>query len=243
MREECDAMRVLVAAFIVLASSPVHAQGISTFMQDGASFLGAKLPKVDRKQILKVGGAKLQAGAHVRWTLLDRDHTDPALKNCRSMVSISRLFANSPLTIEIVRREAERGLAVWSDVADLHFEYVASVEHADIIVGAQAVPEGWAFADITFKTDETSSFGTITKAAVCFNPERLWSVDDSAGAYCLRHTFAHEFGHTLGLDHPQASTADFIMSYKYYKCDTPAHPLERKAIQYLYGETKKPPSG
>lgn len=236
-------MKVLLAAVIALASTPAHAQSISSFVQDGATFLGVQLPKVDRKQFLKLGGAKLQTGARIRWTFLSGEHTDPMLKNCSSMVSISRLFAHSPLTIDIVRREAERGIAVWTDIADLHFEFVTSVKDADIIVGAQAKPQGWAFADVAFKMDETSNSGSITKAAVCFNPERLWSVDDANGAYCLRHTFAHEFGHTLGLDHPQGNSADFIMSYKYFKCDTPAHLLERKAIQYLYGEKKKPPSG
>jgi len=86
---------------------------------------------------------------------------------------------------------------------------------ADILIGAQLEPEGWAFANVFYDTLSAEPVKPISRALICLNPEKRWKVgfDGDLRTYDVRYTIAHEIGHTIGLDHP--SGAGQIMGYRY----------------------------
>ena len=86
---------------------------------------------------------------------------------------------------------------------------------ADILIGAQLEPEGWAFANVFYDTASTEPVKPISRALICLNPEKRWKIgfNGDLRTYDVRYTIAHEIGHTIGLDHP--SGAGQIMGYRY----------------------------
>jgi Matrixin len=104
---------------------------------------------------------------------------------------------------------------MWQAAAGISFREAESPERADILIGAQAEPEGWAFADVFYDMKSPVPVKPISRALICLNPTRQWKVgfDGDLQRYDLRYTFAHEIGHAIGLDHPAG--AGQIMGYRY----------------------------
>ena len=55
--------------------------------------------------------------------------------------------------------------------------------------------------------------------------------------YDLRHTFMHEIGHAIGLDHPGSSGA--VMAYRYDEGVHELQPSDISAVQRLYGPPRQ----
>ena len=65
---------------------------------------------------------------------------------------------------------------MWEAAADLTFRKAAPDEPADIVIGAQVDPEGWAFANLSYDAASPLPIKPISRALICLNPERLWKV-------------------------------------------------------------------
>src|SRR5262249_30733340 len=100
-------------------------------------------------------------------------------------------------------------------VSNISFREAASPDPADILIGAQVEPEGWAFADVFYDVSSPEPIKPISKALICLDPTKRWKIgfDGDFKIYDLRYTIAHEIGHAIGLDHPNSGGQ--IMGYRY----------------------------
>lgn len=136
-------------------------------------------------------------------------------RNCRSMRGFVDLLDQSHLSEDVFRGELRAAFAMWEKAANVRFREAGPGEVANILVGAQAEPEGWAFADVFYDAKVPERIKPITRSLVCLNPQKMWKVgfDGNLSVYDLRYTLAHEIGHAIGLDHPNG--AGQIMGYRY----------------------------
>ncbi len=172
-------------------------------------------------QLLELGGVRVkwvaadnQHPLRLTYAMADRPSTFPEARNCGAMVPLDATLASSGITGDALTAEIHAAFAMWSEVANIEFRAVAPGAHADILIGAQLNPVGFAFTDVHYvRTDAT--FNAIDRSLICLNPQRRWKIgfDGDLTRYDLRYTIAHEIGHAIGLDHPGATGQ--MMAFKY----------------------------
>ena len=135
-------------------------------------------------------------------------------RNCRKMTSLDGLLSTRGLLLNRACRDRRRVRHV-AGGGRHQFPRGGRPERAEILIGAQVEPEGWAFADVFYDMKSPVPVKPISRALICLNPTRQWKVgfDGDLQRYDLRYTFAHEIGHAIGLDHPMG--AGQIMGYRY----------------------------
>jgi hypothetical protein len=65
---------------------------------------------------------------------------------------------------------------MWEAAANITFREVPEGTRADILIGAQMEPEGWAFADVFYDIASSEPYKPISRALVCLNPLRRWKL-------------------------------------------------------------------
>ena len=182
--------------------------------------------------------------------------------NCGSMLPFADIVAGSAeISEDGSKGELRSAFAAWELVADVKFVEVREPGFADIVVGATETPAGRAFANLSLRSGQRAQQFTdkalggasgsapsraaaspegggaafIDKAFVCLNPKMRWKVgfDGNLVIYDLRHTFMHEIGHAIGLDHPGRSGS--IMGFRYDESVREPQPSDIIATQRLYG--------
>jgi hypothetical protein len=156
-------------------------------------------------------------------------------RNCHKMTRLDELLSSSEISLTAAHAEVAAAFAMWQAVADINFREADSPEQADILIGAQVVPTGWAFADVFYNTMSPDAVKPISKALICLNPARRWKIgfDGDLQRYDLRYTLAHEIGHAIGLDHP-AGTGQ-IMGYRYDEAFRELQPGDIAGAVQIYG--------
>ncbi len=182
--------------------------------------------------------------------------------NCGSMLPFSDIVAGSASVSEVsARSELRSAFTAWELVADVKFVEVRDPGLAHIVVGATETPAGPAFANLSLRdgrgakqstdkalggavdgapprsavSSEGKQAALIEKAFVCLNPKMRWKIgfDGNLNIYDLRHTFMHEIGHAIGLDHPGRSGS--IMGFRYDESVREPQSSDIVAAQRLYG--------
>ncbi len=181
--------------------------------------------------------------------------------NCAKMHAFTDIVAKSPgITEEKAKSELQAALRSWERVANIAFVEVTDPGFANIVIGAADDPGGRAFANLSYRskkglTPVTMALGKpdapnapaldkeggdgsvvpIDQAYVCLNPKSRWKTgfDGNLDVYDLRHTFTHEVGHAIGLDHPDASGA--VMAFRYDERVRELQPSDIAGVQKLYG--------
>jgi hypothetical protein len=190
---------------------------------------------------LEGNGVRWQPAAHgqvpvvVSYSVVTQDVAFPRARNCRKMTPLDGLLSASRIAPDDARAEIAAAFAMWQAVAGISFREAESPERADILIGAQAEPEGWAFADVFYDVMSSVSVKPISRALICLNPARQWKVgfDGDLQRYDLRYTFAHEIGHAIGLDHPAG--AGQIMGYRYEERFRELQAGDISGVIQLYG--------
>jgi hypothetical protein len=155
------------------------------------------------------------AGPDITYKVVTGSQTFGGARNCRAMTAVDDLLAGSGVERSTLDSELASAFSMWALITKLTFRHARADEPADILIGAQVDPAGWAFADVFYDATSPRHIKPITQALICLNPDRQWKVgfDGNLKAYDLRYTFAHEIGHAIGLDHPVDSGQ--IMYYRY----------------------------
>jgi len=159
-------------------------------------------------------------------------------RNCRKITDLGELIAASQIDVTTLRTELAAAFSMWEAAANITFREVPEGTRADILIGAQMEPEGWAFADVFYDIASSEPIKPISRALVCLNPLRRWKVgfDGDLRKYDLRYTFAHEIGHAIGLDHPGGG--DQIMGYRYEEHFRTLQSGDIRGAIALYGEAR-----
>jgi Matrixin len=159
----------------------------------------------------------------------------PGARNCRKVTSLDGLTAASQVATSAMREEISAAFAMWESVAGISFREAADPAKADILIGAQVEPDGWAFADVFYDMHSPNEIKPISRSLVCLNPAKRWKIgfDGDLKTYDLRYTIAHEIGHAIGLDHP--SSAGSIMGYRYEERFRDLQPGDVQGAVALYG--------
>ncbi len=190
----------------------------------------------------------------------DRSILSPS--NCAKMHAFDDIVAISPdVSEENAKRELHSAFEAWEKAADIEFVEVADPRLANIVIGAADDPGGRAFANLSYRSEKgitpvTMALGkpraasggggdagdgstvAIDQAYVCLNPKSRWKIgfDGDLDVYDLRHTFTHEVGHAIGLDHPDSTGA--VMAFRYDERVRDLQPSDIAAVQKLYGARK-----
>ena len=151
----------------------------------------------------------------VTYAVADRDVVTPEAVNCRSMRSPGSVLRSANITRERFRALLRAAFDSWERAADIVFIEAADPANANVLIGEQTEPAGHAFTSVLPGPRTSEGYREISKAAICFNPERSWK-DGRGGeiaAFDLTYTLKHEIGHVIGLDHP--SRRGQLMSFRY----------------------------
>ena len=183
--------------------------------------------------------------------------------NCSSMHGFSDIAAASPgVTPEAANRALHTAFAAWEAAANVKFVEVSDPLQANIVVGAEDIPAGRAFTNLSYlgergavpvekalgepqppapegETQASSGVSGIEQSYVCLNPSSRWKTgfDGDLEVYDLHHTFMHEIGHAIGLDHPGSSGS--VMAYRYDEGVRELQPSDIAAAQRLYGPPRR----
>jgi Matrixin len=158
-------------------------------------------------------------------------------RNCEAMVPATELLARSQVARVIFEQEVEAAFAMWEQAANIKFERTEDMAHAGILIGAQRDAQGHAFADVKYRAGKGRD-RDIERSLICLNPLKRWKVgfDGNLRVYDLRYTIAHEIGHAIGLDHPDA--ADELMSFRYTERFRTLQPGDIYGAVEIYGPRK-----
>jgi len=222
---------LLALSCAALSAAPAAAQDVETF----------KVLKMDGHPVRWLPPADGSPRV-VTYRLVTKTTAFPGARNCRGLASVDGLAERSGLVVTAIRDEIAAAFRMWEAAANVIFKEAPEDAPADILVGAQVEPEGWAFADVFYNATSPEAVKPITQSLVCLNPTRQWKVgfDGDLTKYDLRYTLAHEIGHAIGLDHPTGGNQ--IMAYRYEERFRALQPGDIRGAVLLYGEPSPPPT-
>jgi len=184
---------------------------------------------------VKWGEPVLGTGAKVRYALLADRREFAGARNCADMSPLEPTLHRAGIAADQLRAETAAAFSMWERAANIRFEAVADPAQADILIGAQTMPAGRAFANVDYRKDGQGETRRIDKALICLNPKQPWKVGfgGNANAYDLRYTIAHEIGHAIGLNHPGPSGQ--LMGFKYAESFRGLQAGDLGGVVALYG--------
>jgi len=197
----------------------------------GEGFLGFRLLDLDGKKVKWGTG---DGPVVVSYAFVDKTVTFPNARNCAGMVPLDALLEASGISRSVLEQEVRAAFAMWEQVANIDFRPAGTPSEAGILIGAQELPIGRAFANVDYRPGPGAT-REIERSLICLNPSRSWKVGfgGNIAAYDLRYTIAHEIGHAIGLDHPEPDGQ--LMSFKYQEAFRTPQAGDVQGAVRLYG--------
>ena len=189
---------------------------------------------------VKWGSSAFGTHAALRYAFVAKPmRTDGAI-NCSSMVPVEPLLASSAIASDAFEHEVAAAFALWQEATNISFTRADDPANADILIGAEGNPSGYAFTNVEYDHQGVGPVRRIARSLICLNPTRHWKVgfDGNLEAYDIRYTMAHEIGHAIGLDHPSPSGE--LMSFRYGESFRALQPGDVAGAVALYGPRSAP---
>jgi len=214
--------------------------------------------------LVKWGKAELGTPAHVTYAFIESPFVQDNARNCRSMDSVDRLARHTGYTSEEIRKEAAAAFRLWEDASGLTFEEVGSIGAANIVVGVQSLPRGYAFTNVQYDKDpsgiqeravggdrglnrpgleltEEKAFSgepkiaEITRSAVCLNPVHNWKIGFDGDL--KSYDLRYTFAHEIGhaIGLDHYLRGSSIMHFKYREEFRALQASDIEGVQWLYG--------
>ncbi len=174
----------------------------------------------------------------LRYRVAEEDLHQPTAINCKRIRPPRTLLETSQIAPGSFRAALIAAFHRWRDVADVTFIEAAAGERADIVIGEQGEPTGFAFTNVELAEQPIGQMRPIVGASICLNPQRRWKIgyDGNLEIYDLVHTLTHEIGHAIGLDHP--SGKGHLMSFRYSEERQGLSEGDRIGAITLYGPSR-----
>ncbi|WP_170107239.1 matrixin family metalloprotease [Roseibium marinum] len=214
--------------------------------------------------LVKWGQVRLGTPAHVTYAFADRPLVQKNARNCRAMDSLDRLARLSGYAPADIRKEAAEAFRLWEDASGVSFEEIASVSEANIVVGAQSLPRGYAFTSVRYaktlpllparsmgagrglnrpslqaaeEKDLSGEFkiAEITRSAVCLNPAHKWKIGFDGDL--KSYDLRYTFAHEIGhaIGLDHYLRGSSIMHFKYRETFRSLQPGDIEGARWLYG--------
>lgn len=211
--------------------------GLAALMPAAASTLSWRPLSIDGHRVQWERPEGSTGKLVLTWRIVEAEHAFADALNCRRLASPREMLAASRVPEAAFRAELAAALEMWQQAADVVFVEAAAGAEANILIGAQAEPEGRAFTDVAFDRAGSGARRAITRSLVCLNPAVRWKVgfDGNLDIYDLRYTLAHEIGHAIGLDHPEAPGT--LMWFRYSERSHALQPGDIAGAAALYGRS------
>jgi hypothetical protein len=222
-------MRLWIPCLILAASVALLPDG--AWAEDGYQLL-----ELDG-HLMKWGPEKLGTGATVSYAFITQAMSFADARNCRDMIPIDGLVAAAGIVPPRFRSEVAAAFAQWSNAVGISFQAVDDPAQAQILIGAQAEPQGRAFTNVAYRKSGDGHIRGLEQSLICLNPTKPWKIGFTGDleVYDLRYVFTHEIGHAIGLDHPGPSGQ--LMSFCYEERFREPQPGDLAGAIALYGPT------
>lgn len=163
------------------------------------------------------------------------DMTFEGAINCARIRSPRALLEKSAIDGVRFRQALSAAFGTWERAANVSFVEIEDPHQAQIVVGAQVEPEGYAFSNVIPGARISQGFREISRAQVCLNPLRKWKLGfgGDLSIYDLKYTLTHEIGHAIGLDHPTGR--GHLMSFRYSEKLDGLSGGDIAGAEYVYG--------
>jgi Matrixin len=189
---------------------------------------------------VKWGSSAFGTHAALRYAFVAKPMRNDGAINCASMAPVEPLLAASAIPADAFAHEVAAAFALWEEATNISFARTDDPANADILIGAEGNPTGYAFTNVDYDHQGVGPVRRIAKSLICLNPTRHWKVgfDGNLEAYDVRYTMAHEIGHAIGLDHPSPSGE--LMSFRYGEDFRGLRPGDVAGAVALYGARGAP---
>ncbi len=174
----------------------------------------------------------------LRYRVAESEIDQPKAINCKRMRPPHSLLEASKIEPSSFRDALADAFQRWRDVADITFVEAEQGARADIVIGEQSDPTGFAFTNLELAETALGRVRLIVGASICLNPQKGWKIgyDGNLAVYDLVHTLTHEIGHVIGLDHP--SGRGHLMSFRYSEDMVGLSEGDRRGAIGIYGPSR-----
>jgi Matrixin len=223
-----------------------------------------RLIEIDDTNV-KWGEARLGGSAVISYAFVRERRKFPDARNCAAIKPLVLRSRGAEMARNRVETAFAEAAGEWAQVAGVEFVRAESEDVADLLIGAQVIPVGRAYANVTpagtpavesalqpetakqpdllpGKTADRSEtpLRTLRQSLICLNADLPWKTgfDGDLETYDLRYTFLHEIGHVLGLDH--VATSDAVMNFRYRENVATLQRGDIAGVTLLYGVNHSP---